>query len=179
MNDMYDICDTSLDERESESVLDSIRAHSEQIEFDVNIAQSVDKFSRSQILLDTCAGESVFRGSELFYSIVPSTNSLIVNGVNKDSHPLIISESGQPDFGTVYYNKDCVANILSFGNIVNKCQSVRYIERSDSFIVQVKKLGLYYRFKRDLDSNLYICNLDTMVYKNRVLNIATVSDRKK
>ena len=51
MNDMYDICDTSLDERESESILDSIRAHSEQVEFDVIIAQSVDKFSCSQILL--------------------------------------------------------------------------------------------------------------------------------
>ena len=98
MNDMYDICDTSLDERESESVLDSIRAHSEQIEFDVNIAQSVDKFSRSQILLGTCAGESVFRDSELFYSIVPSTNSLIVNEVNIGRHPLILSESGETDF---------------------------------------------------------------------------------
>ena len=84
---MYDICDNSLDERESESVLDSIRAHTEQIVFDVNIAQSVDKFSRSQMLLDACAGESVFRFNE-----VPSTNSLIVNGVNKGSHPLIISE---------------------------------------------------------------------------------------
>ena len=122
MNDMHDICDTSLDERESESVLDSIRAHSEQIEFEVNIAQSVNKFRRSQILLDTCAGESVFRDSELFYSIVPSTNSLIVNGVNKDSHPSIISESGETDFGMVYYDKDCVANILSFGNIVSASQ---------------------------------------------------------
>ena len=45
--------------------------------------------------------------------------------------------SGETDFGTIYYDKDCVANILSSGNIVNKCQSVRYIERSDSFIVQV------------------------------------------
>ena len=63
MNDMYDMCDTSLDERESESILDSIRAHSEQVEFDVIIAQSVDKFSCSQILLDTCAGEPVFRDS--------------------------------------------------------------------------------------------------------------------
>ena len=115
---MYDICDTSLEERESESILNSIRVHSEEIEFDVNIAQSTHKFSCSQILLDTCAGESVFRDSELFHSIVPSTNSLIVNGVNKDSHPLIISESGETDFGMVYYNKDCVANILSFGKVV-------------------------------------------------------------
>ena len=176
---MYDICDTSLEERESESILNSIRVHSEEIEFDVNIAQSTHKFSCSQILLDTCAGESVFRDSELFHSIVPSTNSLIVNGVNKDSHPLIISESGETDFGMVYYNKDCVANILSFGKVVNNSHSVRYIERTDSFIVQVKQLGLNYRFKRDLDSNLYICDLDTMVYKSSTVNVATVSDRKK
>ena len=108
INDMYDTCDTSLDESESQFILDSIRLHSEQIDFDVNIAKSTHKFSCSQILLDTCAGESVFRDSKLFHSIVPSTNSLIVNGVNKDSHPLIISESGETDFGTVYYNKDCV-----------------------------------------------------------------------
>ena len=176
---MYDTCDTSLDESESQFILDSIRLHSEQIDFDVNIAKSTHKFSCSQILLDTCAGESVFRDSKLFHSIVPSTNSLIVNGVNKDSHPLIISESGETDFGTVYYNKDCVANILSFGKVVNNSQSVRYIERTDSFIVQVRKLGLHYRFKRDLDSNLYICDLDTMVYKSSAVNVATVSDRKK
>jgi hypothetical protein len=45
INDMYDICDTSLDERESESILDSIRARSEEIEFDVNIAKSEHKFT--------------------------------------------------------------------------------------------------------------------------------------
>jgi hypothetical protein len=66
---------------------------------------------------------------------------LIVNGVNIDSHPLIISESDETDFGTVFYNKDCVANILSFGKVVNNSESVRYIERTDSFIVQVRKLG--------------------------------------
>ena len=38
--------------------------------------------------------------------------------------------------------------------------------------------GQYYDFSRDLASNIYICNLDTMVYGKHDINVVTVSKNK-
>jgi hypothetical protein len=38
----------------------------------------------------------------------------------------VITECGEADFGFAYYDPKCITNILSFGNIVNSCESVVY-----------------------------------------------------
>ena len=52
---------------------------------------------------------------------------------------MIVSEEGATEIGIVYYNKNSVANVLSFGNAVDKFHLVRYLNKYDKFIVQVNK----------------------------------------
>ena len=55
---------------------------------------------------------------------MPSATSIIINGVNPQGASLIITERGVMDFGTVFFDSNCIANILSFGNIVSMSESV-------------------------------------------------------
>ena len=123
---------------------------------------SGDQLNSRHILLDTCAGESVFSNRDLFYNITQSQKHILISGVNLDSEPLVISREGNTDFGTVYYDDKCIANILSFGNIVDLSHMVRYVHTNDSYIVQMKKGGKCYLFVRDKQSNIYICDIDNM-----------------
>ena len=155
-DDTYDVCTASID--------------------DSPISKS-DRYSSRQILLDTGAGQSVFKDKNLFYSLRKS-DSLVIDGVNNNSDPLVITEYGTTDFGIVYYSKDCVANILSFGNLVDDSDFIKYCYKSDIYIVQMTEFGQYYNFSRDLASNIYICDRDTMVYSNYSINVVTVSTNK-
>ena len=51
--------------------------------FSIDITNDSDVFADDQLLLDTCAGESVFRTATLFYDIVPADTLMVVNGVNR------------------------------------------------------------------------------------------------
>jgi hypothetical protein len=127
-----------------------------------------DGFGDRHILLDTCAGESVFKNRNLFYTIEPSVIPMEISGVNARGSPLIITECGETDFGIVYLDRNCIANISSFGNVVNYCKSVSYSSRHDCDIAQVTDGGYYYKFSRDNSSNIYSCDLDTMMSGPRV-----------
>jgi hypothetical protein len=87
--------------------------------------------SDRHVLLDTCAGESVYKDRNLFYFIEPSPAPMIISGVNPKGSALVVMECGETDFGYAYYEPKCIANILSFGNIVNTCESVVYNSRHD------------------------------------------------
>jgi hypothetical protein len=41
----------------------------------------------------------------------PSPSPMIISGVNPKGKPLIITECGETDFGFVYYDPKCIANI--------------------------------------------------------------------
>ena len=114
-----------------------------------------DVFGKQHVLLDTGAGQSVFKDRNLFYSL-KETDQLVIDGVNSDSKPLIISKYGKTDFGMVYYSTDCIANILSFGNIVDDSYHIKYSYKNDTYIVKMTKLGPYYMFSRDKNTNIYI-----------------------
>ena len=107
--------------------------------FSIDIANESDVFPDNQLLLDTCAGESVFRTATLFYDIVPAVTPMVVNGVNSKGQPMIIRERGTTDFGLVYYDPNCIANILSFANMVNNCYSMKYSSGSDFYSLQIKR----------------------------------------
>jgi hypothetical protein len=144
--------------------------------FSAEVYKHCEGFSDRHVLLDTCAGESVFKDRNLFYFIEPSPAPMIISGVNPKGSPLVITECGETDFGYAYYDPKCIANILSFGNIVNTCESVVYNSRHDCYVVQVKPGGKCYWFSRDHDSNIYLCDLDTMISESR---LAMVSDKMK
>jgi hypothetical protein len=51
-----------------------------------------------------------------------------------------------------------------------------YNSRHDCYVVQVKPGGKCYWFSRDHDSNIYLCDLDTMISESK---LAMVSDKMK
>ena len=142
--------------------------------FSLDITNDSDVFADNQLLLDTCAGESVFRTATLFYDIVPADTPMVVNGVNSRGEPMIIRERGTTDFGLVYFDPNCIANILSFANMVNNCYSMKYSSGGDFYSLQIKRGGCCYYFNRDEKFNIYICNLDTMVSKPKLMLVTTV-----
>ena len=102
------------------------------------------------MLLDTCAGESVFRSDILFYDITHAHTPMIINGVNSMGEPMIVTQCGNTDFGIVYYDPNCIANILSFANMVNNCYAVTYNSKYDFYTLQVYRGGCCYYFNRDV-----------------------------
>jgi hypothetical protein len=124
--------------------------------FSAEVYDHCEGFSDQYVLLDTC--ESLFKSKNLFYFTELSPTPMIISGVNPKGKPLIITECGETDFGFVYYDPKCIANILSFGNVVNNSVSVVYNHRHDCYVVQVKHGGKCYRFSRDPISNIYLCD---------------------
>ena len=49
-----------------------------------NFCTHSELFSDRQVLLDTCAAETVSRNRKLFYRISPATTPMIINGVNPE-----------------------------------------------------------------------------------------------
>ena len=124
--------------------------------FSLDITNNSDVFADNQLLLDTCAGESVFRTATLFYDIVPADTPMVVNGVNSRGEPMVIRERGTTDFGSVYYDPNCIANILFFANMANNCYSMKYSSGSDFYSLQIKRGGCCYYFNRDEKYNIYM-----------------------
>ena len=88
------------------------------------------------------------------------------------------------DFGTLYLDGNCIANILSFGNIVSVSESLSYDSYQDCYKVKMIKLGPVYRFVHDQSTNIYLCDLDRNVsYRNvsfyKAIMVMTVRDTKK
>ena len=124
--------------------------------FSMDITDNSEVFGDDLLLLDTCAGESVFRSDTLFYDIVPAHTPLVINGVNTRGEPLTIRECGRTDFGVVYRDPNCIANILSFANMVNNCYSVKCNRKGDFYSLQVIRGECCYYFNRDVKHNIYI-----------------------
>lgn len=154
-------------------------ASTDSVVFSIDFTDVNNVFHDNQLLLDTCAGESVFRTKSLFYEIAKSLIPTLVSGVNSKGKPLVITECGNTDFGVVYYDPNCIANILSLGNKVNNCFSVTYSNKQDFYNLQVRKGGCCYYFHRDVSSNIYICDLDSMVSRPKKILVTTVHDKMK
>jgi hypothetical protein len=67
--------------------------------FSAEVYKHCEGFSDRHVLLDMCAGESVFKNRNLFYFIEPSPAPMIISGVNPKESPLVITECGETDFG--------------------------------------------------------------------------------
>ena len=164
-----------LDEEDEEEDV----TETDSVIFSLDLSNVVNVFHDHQLLLDTCVGESVFRTRTLFYDIACTHTPLVVNGVNSKGKPMVIRECGNTDFGVVYYDPSCIANILSFANMVNNCYSVSYSSKHDFYSLQVSKGGCCYYFNRDKQFNIYICDLNSMVSKPKLMLVTTVNDKMK
>jgi hypothetical protein len=147
--------------------------------FSAEVYNHCEGFSDRHVLLGMCARESVFKCRNLFYFVEPSAAPMIISGVNPEGNPLVINECGETDFGSAYYDPKCIANMRSFGNIVNSSESVTCNSRHDCYVVQVKPGGVCYSFSRDPVSNIYLCDLDTMLSEPRLAMVVIVSDTMK
>ena len=90
---------------------------------------------------------------------------MIINGVNPQGEPLIITECGETDFGTVYFDSSCIANILSIGNIVSVSELVSYDSYQDCYKVRMIKSGPVYRFVHDQYTKFHLLCALPVVYK--------------
>ena len=122
----------------------------------------------------------------LFYRLDESDYPLIVRGVNQNSSPMMVMFEGSTIFGVVYYSENCVANVLSLGSTIDNSFRVRYLHLHDEFLVQVTEGCDTYIFKRDINTNTYICDLDKDVCDGKYINskennilVATVAQNKK
>ena len=147
--------------------------------FSLDVTDDNNVFDDNQLLLDTCAGESVFRSDTLFYNITHAHTPMVISGVNSQGEPMVVTQCGKTDFGVVYYDPNCIANILSFANMVNKCYAVSYNSKYDFYSLQVKRGGCCYYFNRDVKYNIYICDLNSMVSKPKLMLVTTVRDKMK
>ena len=151
----------------------------DRVMFNIDFTNHFNVFHDNQLLIDTCAGESVFRTDSLFYDIVHAPVPMVVNGVNSKGEPIVITQCGTMDFGVVYYYSDCIANILSFANMVNNCYSVSHSSNNDFNCLQVRRGGCRYYFNRDEEYNIYICDSNSMVSKPKSMLVTTVNDKMK
>lgn len=141
-----------------------------------NIRRHANKFSDRTILLDTCAGKSIFKNADLFSNIVHSNKPILVEGINSRSQPLFINSEGDTKLGRVYYDERAVGNVLSFGECRETCHSITYGYYNDTFRLQVNNLDNVYIFTRHPVHNIYFCDIDM---KETDVLVTTVSDKIK
>ena len=182
IDDMIDVYSDSVSDEEYLNIdvlVDKIVLHSD-------IYEDSNSYGEMLICLDSCAGESIFKLKNLLRNFRQSDVPVIVRGVNSDSNPMIVTEEGVTEFGTVYYSEYCVANVLGLGNAVDEFHIVRYLEKFDRFIAHVNKKGPIYTFHIDTNTNTYICDLDndvtdsyTVTGRHIVTLVSSVSDNMK
>jgi len=92
-------------------------------------------FESYEIILDTAAGESIFRDVENFDNLGYG-EPILIDGVNSEGAPLLVDTIGETIFGQAYYSEECSGNILSFANVVDD-GTVVYDRVRDVFIIQM------------------------------------------
>ena len=118
------------------------------------------RVGKGAIILDTGSKITLFKDRDLFGRIVETDKPIIVEGINSGADGLLVIEEGMTEFGNVYYNKEASANILSFGQAVDRFDRVQYDSLDDKFIIRVSAHQPQYIFKREFTTGMYIYNMD-------------------
>lgn len=140
--------------------------------------KSKDVLTSNRVIgLDTLAAISIFKDSNDFIDKW-KCSGVIVSGVNKNGKSIYVNTKGICSLGIeVYISSECVGNILSMGDIRDKCHSVEYQSDADVFKVQVYEYGDTYIFSRNIE-NLYTCDIDVDIEEARVM-VEAVRDKMK
>ena len=142
------------------------------------ILKSENSLSANTIILDTACPKTMFRDKDLFSSIRESA-PIIVEGINSNGRPLIITREGPTALGRAYYDPECAGNILSFGEAVDNFDRVTYDSRADEFLLRVSQHSRMLVFQREPVSNLYLCDLTQNVGATIIptYHVKTVDDQ--
>ena len=63
--------------------------------------------------------------------------------------------------------------------MVNNCYAVTYNSKYDFYALKVNRGGCCYYFNRNVKHNKYICDLNSMVSKPKLMLVTTVRDKMK
>ena len=113
------------------------------------------KASDNYVLIDSCASVSLFKNKNLLNNIRRTEVSHIIYGANATALTVNL-EGDVPDFGTVLYSPDAIANILSLSSIEDK-QQVIY-KQGFGFTVYANADANVYDFQR-LSDGIYACDV--------------------
>ena len=115
-------------------------------------------FDKDTIVLDTAAGESIFRDAELFFELGVG-EPIVIDGINENGAPIYTTQWGYTTLGSAYLAGQSVGNILSFGKVVDEAHYVWYESDTDMFYVQMERNGRVYQFDRNNPANIYITSI--------------------
>ena len=117
-----------------------------------SFAQAAVSLPKSWVLLDSQSTVSVFCNRSLLMNIRPSANAMTVhtNGGSQTSHLV----GDVPNFGTVWFNPDSIANILSLAAVRRVCRVTMDSAGDASFLVhRTDKPPLVFH---EVNSGLYV-----------------------
>ena len=145
--------------------------------FNLNYNTGSQSVSESSIILDTAAGDSLFRSRQLLNSLTETSDIVRFDGVNREGAAIYTCTQGESVFGSVMYSQRAMGNILSFGNVVDDCYRVEYDAPTDSFLVTPSNNSNTYVFERDTQTNIYVCDtenvLTTVRERNNKIDVLT------
>ena len=136
------------------------------------------------MLADTGAGASVFWDSALLSNIRRMETPYRIRGIG--GAVINVYMEGDSAFGPVGYHKQSGMNILSIGEILDRCVHIEIDQKDRALVVQMCVDGPVYVFHRV--NNQFICNLTTDVawdgnysctYQDKFVGVATVEERMK
>ena len=140
----------------------------------VNVLNKLeDVFGEHKIILDNAAGISVFKDRDLFCNLAEG-EPIRIDGVGRKSPGVFTAACGETTFGSAYYSTQVRANILSFAECVDNMVAVRYVHDGDYFAIHPTEESVWYRFDRDQQNNVYVCDM----YNNagKFVAVATVAE---
>ena len=132
----------------------------------------------SIIILDTAAGDSLFRTGDLVINMRETSDIVKFDGVDRQGTGIFTCTEGETIFGNVMVSQRAMGNILSFGNVVDDCYSVKYNDSADQFIVRPTRESDAYVFQRDSNSNIYVCDTGNVITQVAV-GVTTVAENLK
>jgi hypothetical protein len=121
---------------------------------DSTILAAAKKLPQNYVLLDSCGSTNLFFNRNLLTNLRKASYSIVIDGIQKTSKPVIASMEGDTLFGTTHYSPDCRGNILSFAVTRDRCFDIRYEKTPDKHYVQMVENGPVYVFKRW--ENIYV-----------------------
>ena len=101
---------------------------------DVALANKKSMLDEYDILCDNQATINIFRNKDMLTNIKRTRDPISVGGVGGI---LEVDQIGElPGFGKVYYNPDCIANILCFHDLAQK-NMISFDKKNNTFIVKI------------------------------------------
>jgi Reverse transcriptase (RNA-dependent DNA polymerase) len=173
--DLYDV-------QEDASVADSLHDINIETEIErelsasvsISVSKGTKKALRNKtILLDSCAGVSIFNDKALFDSLM-EVEPIRIDGVSLASRPVYSNIAGTTEFGVVYYSPEVSGNILSLGDVVDNAK-VSYDDLLDEFVVCMRGDSFSYTFTRDRrKENIYVHTIG----RNYLVGVLTTQETK-